>query len=78
MPFEYPFTISNGRTKTHQPCLMVRLSLGNWDGFGEAPAIVYYNVTVEEMMEKLAEIDITDIDSWILDRLCEMIEGGAL
>ncbi len=53
LPFEYPFTISNGRTKTHQHSLMVRLSLGNWEGFGEAPAIVYYNVTVEGMMEKL-------------------------
>ena len=53
LPFEYPFTISNGRTKTHQHSLMVRLSLGNWDGFGEAPAIVYYNVSVESMMEQL-------------------------
>ena len=53
LPFEYPFTISNGRTKTHQLSLMVRLSLGNWSGFGEAPAIVYYNVTVEGMMEQL-------------------------
>jgi L-alanine-DL-glutamate epimerase-like enolase superfamily enzyme len=53
LPFEYPFTISNGRTKTHQHSLMVRLSLGNWEGFGEAPAIVYYHVTVEDMMEKL-------------------------
>jgi len=53
LPFEYPFTISNGRTKTHQHSLMVRLSLGNWAGFGEAPAIVYYNVTVEGMMEQL-------------------------
>ncbi len=53
LPFEYPFTISYGRTKTHQQSLMVRLSLGNWDGFGEAPAIHYYNVTVEGMMEKL-------------------------
>ena len=53
LPFEYPFTISNGRTKTHQHSLMVRLSLGNWAGFGEAPAIVYYNVTVEGMMETL-------------------------
>lgn len=50
LPFEYPFTISNGRTKTHQHSLMIRLSLGNWQGFGEAPAIVYYNVTVEVMM----------------------------
>lgn len=53
LPFEYPFTISNGRTKTHQHSLMVRLSLGNWHGFGEAPAIVYYNVSVEAMMEQL-------------------------
>ncbi len=53
LPFEYPFTISNGRTKTHQHSLMVRLSLGNWQGFGEAPAIVYYNVTVEGMMDQL-------------------------
>ena len=53
LPFEYPFTISNGRTKTHQHSIMVRLSLGNWDGFGEAPAIAYYNVTVEGMMEQL-------------------------
>ncbi len=53
LPFEYPFTISNGRTKTHQHSLMIRLSLGNWQGFGEAPAIVYYNVTVEAMMSLL-------------------------
>jgi L-alanine-DL-glutamate epimerase-like enolase superfamily enzyme len=53
LPFEYPFTISNGRTKTHQHSLMVRLSLGNWEGFGEAPVIVYYNVSVEGMMEQL-------------------------
>jgi L-alanine-DL-glutamate epimerase-like enolase superfamily enzyme len=53
LPFEYPFTISNGRTKTHQHSLMVKLSLGNWEGFGEAPAIVYYNVTVQGMMEQL-------------------------
>lgn len=53
IPFEYPFTISNGRTKTHQQSLMVRLSLGNWEGFGEAPAIVYYNVSVEGMKGQL-------------------------
>jgi len=37
-----------------------------------------YKFAREEMMEKLSEIDILDIDSWILDRLCEMIEGGKL
>ena len=53
LPFEYPFTISNGRTKTHQHSLMIKLSLGNWVGYGEAPAIVYYDVTVQGMMEQL-------------------------
>lgn len=55
LPFEYPFTISNGRTKTHQPALVVALELGPFMGFGEAPAIVYYNVTVEQMIADLEE-----------------------
>ena len=50
LPFEYPFSISGGRTKTHQPSLIVSLSLGNITGWGEAPAIVYYGVTVENML----------------------------
>jgi hypothetical protein len=53
LPFEYPFTISNGRTKTHQPSLVVALELGPFIGIGEAPAIVYYGVTVEKMIETL-------------------------
>ncbi len=53
LPFEYPFTISNGRTKTHQPSLVVALELGPFIGYGEAPAIVYYDVTVEKMIETL-------------------------
>lgn len=53
LPFEHPFTISNGRTKTHQPALMVSLELGPWVGYGEAPAIVYYNVSVEQMIETI-------------------------
>jgi L-alanine-DL-glutamate epimerase-like enolase superfamily enzyme len=52
LEFEYPFTISKG-TKTHQPTLIVSLGLGNLTGFGEAPAIKYYNVTVEGMVEML-------------------------
>ncbi|MCF8448620.1 MAG: dipeptide epimerase [Taibaiella sp.] len=52
LPFEYPFTISKG-TKTHQPTLITSLGLGNLRGFGEAPAITYYDVTVEGMMELL-------------------------
>ena len=43
------------------------------DGFDDG-----YRFAREELMEKLSEIDIADIDSWILDRLSEMIEGGKL
>ena len=50
LPFQYPFTISNGRTKTHKPTLVVALQLGNYIGFGEAPAIAYYNISVEDMI----------------------------
>ena len=50
LPFEYPFSISGGRTKTHQPTLVVVLQLGNWYGIGEAPAITYYNITTEQMV----------------------------
>lgn len=53
LPFEYPFTISGGRTKTHQPSLIVALQLGNLVGYGEAPAIAYYNITVEQMIEDI-------------------------
>lgn len=53
LPFQYPFTISNGRTKTHQPALVVALALGPFVGVGEAPAIVYYDVTVEKMIADL-------------------------
>ena len=53
LPFQYPFTISNGRTKTHQPSLVVSLSIGPYTGYGEAPAITYYNITVEQMIADL-------------------------
>jgi len=50
IPFIHPFTISGGRTKTHQPALVVALQLGNLFGYGEAPAIAYYDITVEKMV----------------------------
>ncbi len=53
LPFQYPFTISGGRTKTHQPSLIIALSLGPFTGYGEAPAITYYNITVEQMIADL-------------------------
>lgn len=52
LPFEYPFTISKG-TKTHQPSLVVSLGLRHWCGYGEAPAIHYYGVSVASMIEEL-------------------------
>ena len=52
LAFEYPFTISKG-TKTHQPTLVVSLGLGRLTGYGEAPAITYYDVSVEKMIELL-------------------------
>ncbi|MDR3679921.1 MAG: dipeptide epimerase [Flavipsychrobacter sp.] len=52
LAFKHPFTISKG-SKTHQPTLVVSLGLGNLRGYGEAPAISYYNVTVEQMIASL-------------------------
>lgn len=46
LPFHHPFTISKG-TKTHQPTLVVQLQHLGVRGLGEAPAIPYYNVTIE-------------------------------
>jgi len=50
LPFEYPFTISSG-TKTHQPTLIVSLEHMGKVGYGEAPAISYYNIPVDKMIE---------------------------
>ena len=52
LPFKYPFTISKG-TKTHQPALIVELDYFGIKGYGEAPAIDYYNIPVEKMVEDL-------------------------
>lgn len=52
LPFQYPFTISKG-TKTHQPTLVVALEHFGIKGYGEAPAIAYYNISVEKMIEDL-------------------------
>ena len=52
LPFKHPFTISKG-TKTHQPTLIVELEHFGIKGYGEAPAINYYNISVEKMIEDL-------------------------
>lgn len=52
LPFKYPFTISKG-TKTHQPTFVVELDYFGYKGYGEAPAISYYNIPVEKMIADL-------------------------
>lgn len=52
LKFRHPFTISKG-TKTHQPTLIVELEHFGIKGYGEAPAIAYYNIPVEKMIEDL-------------------------
>ena len=50
--FRHPFTISKG-TKTHQPTFIVRLEHFGHVGYGEAPAIAYYHIPVEQMVRDL-------------------------
>jgi L-alanine-DL-glutamate epimerase-like enolase superfamily enzyme len=52
LKFRHPFTISIG-TKTHQPALVVSLEHLGHIGYGEAPAISYYNITVDKMLQDL-------------------------
>jgi len=52
LPFRHPFTISKG-TKTHQPTFIAELEFMGIKGYGEAPAISYYNIPVEKMVEDL-------------------------
>jgi len=52
LPFKHPFTISKG-TKTHQPALLVELEYFGIRGYGEAPAIAYYNISVEKMIDDI-------------------------
>lgn len=54
LPFIHPFTISRG-TKTHQPTLLIELEHFGIKGYGEAPAISYYNITVDKMIADLEQ-----------------------
>lgn len=64
LKFRHPFTISRG-TKTHQPTLIAALEHLGHTGYGEAPAINYYNITVEQMVADL-------------ERKKRLVEGFAL
>ncbi|MFT3934716.1 MAG: dipeptide epimerase [Chitinophagaceae bacterium] len=52
LPFKHAFTISKG-TKTHQPTFIAQLNFNGVEGYGEAPAISYYNIPVEKMIADL-------------------------
>jgi|LGOV01.1.fsa_nt_gb L-alanine-DL-glutamate epimerase-like enolase superfamily enzyme len=59
----YPFSLKLAKvfkisyeSRTEQPTLIVELSHAGEIGYGEATAISYYNITVEQMIEQLKEI----------------------
>jgi L-alanine-DL-glutamate epimerase-like enolase superfamily enzyme len=52
--FHHPFTTAHG-LKTHQPALLLAITFNGLTGIGEAPAIHYYNVSVESMIEELLQ-----------------------
>lgn len=52
LAFEYPFTISKG-TKTHQDTFIIELTFRGIKGYGEAPAISYYNISTQKMADDL-------------------------
>jgi len=52
--FVDPFATAHG-VKTHQPALQIAISYKGVMGIGEAPAISYYGVSVERMIEKLLQ-----------------------
>ena len=54
LPFHFPFTISKG-TKTHQPTFITELEWRGYKGYGEAPAITYYHISVDKMAEDLEQ-----------------------
>lgn len=47
-PFQYPFQIAKG-IKTHQDTIHVSLRLAALEGVGEASAIPYHNISVDDM-----------------------------
>jgi L-alanine-DL-glutamate epimerase-like enolase superfamily enzyme len=52
LSFKHPFVISKA-SKTHQPIFLVELDHFGIKGYGEAPAISYYNISTEKMVEDL-------------------------
>lgn len=52
LEFKSPFTISKG-TKTHQSTFVVELNFRGIKGYGEAPSISYYNISVDQMIADL-------------------------
>jgi L-Ala-D/L-Glu epimerase len=62
LPFKYPFTTARG-TKTHQPTFIIELEHFGIKGYGEAPAIPYYDVTIQGLID-LLEAKKTQIEAY--------------
>ncbi len=52
---KHPFTISKG-TRDSQPSLIVELQQDGYSGYGEAPAIFYYGVTVQGLADEAMRV----------------------
>jgi L-alanine-DL-glutamate epimerase-like enolase superfamily enzyme len=52
--FEFPFETAHG-LKTFQDALLIKLTFGQWTGYGECTSIPYYNVAVQQLQELLKE-----------------------
>lgn len=63
LKFRHPFTISKG-TKTHQPTLVIELTMGPWKGYGEAPSISYYPTSALQEMVKQLELKVKFIEKF--------------
>ncbi len=54
LPFIYPFRTAHG-LKTEQPTLIIQLGFRGLHGYGEATEIVYYGVSIDNMIEQLEQ-----------------------
>lgn len=62
IPFQYSFQIAGNRIKTHQPTFIIHFKKDGIIGYGEAPAIQYYNITVAEMEADLL-VHLTELNA---------------
>ena len=66
-----PFAISHG-TYAYRDTLIVRLSRDGVSGYGEAPVVPYYNITLES-----AQAQAQSLRSWVLAELEDVLRPGS-